>query len=114
MAKYGNCEQCGNYGLLGYMPCIKKHICADCASKFLNADAESVRKTLKQQVEAELATVMDEINIGYAKRALLGEGKGLATMQEILARDKPYYERIMAEAKKRLESESEVPDGEFS
>lgn len=49
-----------------------------------------------------LKELIDEINIGYACRALIGEGKGLFTMNEIKAEDPKYYEWLINEAKKRM------------
>jgi hypothetical protein len=53
-----------------------------------------------------LQELIDEINISYACRALLGGGKGLSVM-EILRKENPdYYEKIMREARKKVESEA--------
>jgi hypothetical protein len=56
-------------------------------------------------MEKEVAEHINEININYACRALLGGGKGISVMEAIRAQNPEYYEHIIAEAKARLEKE---------
>lgn len=106
MSKYGYCKDCKQWDLLGYMACQKKNLCPNCAAKIFNADPNSVRAELVHH------QVIDEINVGYACRALLGGGKGKFVMEELKKINPTYYERIMSEAVNRLEKE--VEDGNLS
>lgn len=47
---------------------------------------------------------LDQINIDYACRALLGGAKGQSVMEELKKGNPAYYERIMGEARKELEA----------
>lgn len=55
---------------------------------------------------------LDQINIDYACRALLGGGKGKSVMKELQKANPAYYERIMSEARRQMESEDK--DGKLS
>jgi len=55
---------------------------------------------------------LDKINTDYACRALLGGGKGQFVMEELKKENPAYYERIMGEARRQLESEAK--DGKLS
>ena len=57
-----------------------------------------------------LQELIDEINISYACRALLGGGKGQSVMELLRKQNPYYYERIMTEAKRRMEAK----DGKLS
>jgi hypothetical protein len=54
--------------------------------------------------------VVDEINIDYACRALLGGGKGKSVMEELKKVNQPYYDQIMSLARERLRKEGVVED----
>lgn len=54
---------------------------------------------------------LDQINIDYACRALLGGGKGKSVMEELRKTNSAYYESIMSEARKRIGKE--VKDGDL-
>jgi hypothetical protein len=54
--------------------------------------------------EKQAQTLLDEINIDYACRALLGGGKGQSVMNLLQEGNPDYYKRIMSEARKRLEA----------
>lgn len=56
-------------------------------------------------MEKEVAAHINEININYACRALLGGGKGISVMEAIRELNPEYYEKLMAEARARLEKE---------
>ncbi len=51
-----------------------------------------------------LQETLDQINIDYACRALLGGGKGQYVMEQLKKENPTYYERIMSEARKQLEA----------
>lgn len=95
MPKQGTCENCGNEGLIGYLACEKKWICPVCAAKQFGADPQEVAVKLE----------VDNLNIGMAKRALLGGGKGTSVMELIRQNNPEYYRHIMKSAKEELEKE---------
>jgi len=49
--------------------------------------------------------LLDEINIDYACRALLGGGKGQSVMEELQKANPTYHDWIMSEARKKMERE---------
>jgi hypothetical protein len=99
--RYGDCDDCGKVDYLGYLACHNRHLCPDCASKILHADPTELRASLMESARQAQA-LLDEINIDYACRALLGGGKGQSVMNLLQEQDPDYYKRIMAEARKRL------------
>ncbi|MBA7506100.1 hypothetical protein ES706_04780 [subsurface metagenome] len=51
-----------------------------------------------------LQGTLDQINIDYACRALLGGGKGKSVMEELKQANPAYYEQIMSEARRQMEA----------
>lgn len=97
MPKYDYCEDCGQWNLCGYLPCKEKYICPNCAARIFKEDPVNIRAALTRQM------VIDEMNINYACRALLGGGKGKSVMDQLQRQNPQYYQRIMGEAIKKLE-----------
>lgn len=53
-----------------------------------------------------LQETLDQINIDYACRALLGGGKGKFVIEQLKKENPAYYEQIMSEARRQLEAKN--------
>jgi len=108
--KYDMCDQCGKTDYVGFVPCLSKNLCPDCAAEYFHADPVAARAEVmvKLAKQKKLEEIEDEINISYACRALLGGGKGMSVMQALLANNPGYFARIMAEAQKRMEKDGNI------
>ena len=71
-------------------------LCGECDSKIY--DGEEIPNP-------SLQSFVDELNIGFAKRALLGGGKGLSVLLELRELNITYYWQIIGIAKIRLRKE---------
>lgn len=57
--KRGPCDDCGKHDLLGFVACIERHLCPECAGAFLGADPDLIRADLEAKVKKLLAENLD-------------------------------------------------------
>jgi hypothetical protein len=72
-------------------------LCGECDEKIFG-DGEDISDPNRPT----WPSLLDEININYAERALLGGGKGLSVLQELRELNITYYWQIIGIAKIRL------------